>query len=284
MISLSEIGRKAEAAGVSSDIIEKDYAISWLLACLARSPLRKDFVFYGGTAIKRIFFEDHRFSEDIDLVSCQRHEPGELSGMVSSCLDFAKEEANFRFESDPGRTLSDRVRTQLFVRYAGYDEVAGAPKEIRIDLAMGMDPWGDASVRPLLETYSDLKERKIALRTRSLDTIMASKIGMLMDPNRKEPRDLYDIWFLLERTKKRGLDWKRVRELFKQNYGFYPSMGVLAAHLEKGGFQGRWEMRLSRQIADLPALESVIREVRDGLAAALEKRDAESGAGSGNGI
>lgn len=64
MIPLAEINHIAEKYHVSAETIEKDYIISWILLCLAKSKLKNKFVFYGGTAIKRIYFEDHRFSED----------------------------------------------------------------------------------------------------------------------------------------------------------------------------------------------------------------------------
>ena len=64
MIPLAEINRFAERFNVAAETIEKDYVISWILLCLANNKIGKDFIFYGGTAIKRIYFEDHRFSED----------------------------------------------------------------------------------------------------------------------------------------------------------------------------------------------------------------------------
>lgn len=56
MIALAEINRASETRGVPLETIEKDYAISWILACISRSPLVKDLPFHGGPAIKRIYF------------------------------------------------------------------------------------------------------------------------------------------------------------------------------------------------------------------------------------
>jgi predicted nucleotidyltransferase component of viral defense system len=69
MIPLAEINQAAEKYRVPAETIEKDYVICWILKCLSASKLKDGFVFYGGTAIKRMYFEDHRFSEDIDLIS-----------------------------------------------------------------------------------------------------------------------------------------------------------------------------------------------------------------------
>ncbi|ETR70322.1 MAG: hypothetical protein OMM_08900 [Candidatus Magnetoglobus multicellularis str. Araruama] len=49
-------------------VIEKDYAISYILAGIAfQSILNEILVFKGGTALKKLFFGDYRFSEDLDF-------------------------------------------------------------------------------------------------------------------------------------------------------------------------------------------------------------------------
>ncbi len=72
MIIFAEINALAQRYGISVETIEKDYVIAWILICLAKSNIKDNFIFYGGTAIKRIYFESHRFSEDIDLLSSKR--------------------------------------------------------------------------------------------------------------------------------------------------------------------------------------------------------------------
>jgi predicted nucleotidyltransferase component of viral defense system len=49
-------------------VIEKDYAISYILAGIAsQSILNEILIFKGGTALKKLFFGDYRFSEDLDF-------------------------------------------------------------------------------------------------------------------------------------------------------------------------------------------------------------------------
>ena len=62
MISLTEINNAAGKYKVPAETVEKDYVICWILKCLSTGKLREDFIFYGGTAIKRMHFEDHRYS------------------------------------------------------------------------------------------------------------------------------------------------------------------------------------------------------------------------------
>ena len=53
---------------VSQMVVEKDYALSYLLAGVAANPdLSGTLIFKGGTALKKLYFGDYRFSEDLDF-------------------------------------------------------------------------------------------------------------------------------------------------------------------------------------------------------------------------
>ena len=265
MIALTEINRVSEAQGIPLETIEKDYMISWLLTCISKSPLAKDFSFYGGTAIKRIYFEDHRYSEDIDLISAKRFETNFLTQTLLSSFRWAKEKGNLDFNVDSKRILSEGSRTQIYISYSGFDEIVGAPKEIRIDFALDGDLYGEVEEGKVIETYSDLRGCLAKLSVNSLNTILAGKLGLLMSSTRKEPRDLYDVWFLLNRTGRFDFSLSKVKKYFDQKYGFPPTLGVLRPHLHNRLYKERWETRLAKQIARLPSIDSVIRDVETKL-------------------
>ena len=48
-------------------VLERDYCLSWILVGLARGALRDRLAFKGGTALKKCYFGDYRFSEDLDF-------------------------------------------------------------------------------------------------------------------------------------------------------------------------------------------------------------------------
>lgn len=265
MISFTEINHASEILGVPPDTIEKDYVICWLLACLAKCPLAKELVFYGGTAIKRVYFEDHRFSEDIDFTSSAKFTRDEIFKSLSSSFDLAKEKVNLNFEIDPTRIIAEGNRMQVFVRYSGLDEIVGTPKEVRVDLATEMESFGEVKPGKLLQTYSDLKGSSIRLPVFTLNTILAAKLGLLMSASRKEPRDLYDVWFLLSRLDRIGFNPAKVSRYFKEKYGFQPMLSMLKPHLHSPLFKERWERRLNKQIANLPPIASVVSSVENKL-------------------
>ncbi len=56
--------------GMAWAVLERDYLLSWILAAIGNhEPLRKKLVFKGGTALKKCYFGNYRFSEDLDFSS-----------------------------------------------------------------------------------------------------------------------------------------------------------------------------------------------------------------------
>ena len=72
MLSETEIKKIAAKAGVDPGIIERDYVLTKILGSLSQQQVFQDnFVFKGGTAIKKLFFPEWRFLEDLDFTLIQ---------------------------------------------------------------------------------------------------------------------------------------------------------------------------------------------------------------------
>jgi len=56
--------------GLSWETIERDYILSWILAGIAvNKKLQNKLIFKGGTSLKKCYFGDYRFSEDLDFTA-----------------------------------------------------------------------------------------------------------------------------------------------------------------------------------------------------------------------
>ena len=54
--------------GIPWEVLERDYLLSWVLAGIRQvESLRETLVFKGGTALKKCYFGEYRFSEDLDF-------------------------------------------------------------------------------------------------------------------------------------------------------------------------------------------------------------------------
>ncbi len=68
MIQAGEIQKIANAQGVRDTQIEKDYIIAWLLKGISEHEYLSDhLIFKGGTVLRKVWFADYRFSEDMDF-------------------------------------------------------------------------------------------------------------------------------------------------------------------------------------------------------------------------
>ena len=68
MIDRREILDIANQTSLTPHVVEKDYVLGWLLAGIyAHEELAENWIFKGGTCLKKCFFETYRFSEDLDF-------------------------------------------------------------------------------------------------------------------------------------------------------------------------------------------------------------------------
>ena len=68
MIEKNEVISLAKRLRLAPETIEKDYVLGWLLWAIdLDEDFSRDWCFKGGTSLKKCFFEDYRFSEDLDF-------------------------------------------------------------------------------------------------------------------------------------------------------------------------------------------------------------------------
>ena len=73
-----ELARKETGMGWA--VLERDYLFSWILAAIStHEVLRETLIFKGGTALKKCYFGNYRFSEDLDFSAL----PGVATGTGS---------------------------------------------------------------------------------------------------------------------------------------------------------------------------------------------------------
>jgi predicted nucleotidyltransferase component of viral defense system len=101
VIKPGEIQKKARVVGVRDQQIEKDYILSWILQGVAKhSKLSKAIVFKGGTVLKKVYFEDYRFSEDLDFTLLDNNISNQqIFDYFNEVFEYVKEEANLKQRS-----------------------------------------------------------------------------------------------------------------------------------------------------------------------------------------
>ena len=76
--------------------IEKDYVLSWILIGIAMSGMQDVMSFKGGTALKKVYFHDYRFSEDLDFTLLNSLSIDDITGMLESVYSIVLDASNIK--------------------------------------------------------------------------------------------------------------------------------------------------------------------------------------------
>jgi predicted nucleotidyltransferase component of viral defense system len=247
MIPYLELRSAARTAGVPASTIERDYVQNWFLCVLAWNNL----ALKGGTAIRKAYIPDYRFSDDLDFTLISSVKMEKLQDTVNAAVENVKkvgkiqlEEAKHIAEVENGFMMVLRFKLQE----SPYDTI-----KIKLDFtnAENEDILTPLRSRPLIHRYSD--ECVTSLTCYSLEEMAAEKIRSLYQ--RTRARDLYDVWYLLSYG---HMKESAIREIFRKKCA---NRGVTVDFAEfegrKAGFRAAWKSSLAHQMKEVPEFEKV---------------------------
>jgi predicted nucleotidyltransferase component of viral defense system len=206
------IQEAARRTAVPQDTVEKDYALSYFLAGVASQPaLQSTLVLKGGTALKKLFFGDYRFSQDLDFSTRDAPTGDALEHAFKAAADKAlarlTEYGPFSVEFERYAEREPHPHGQeaftIRLRFPWHPRpLCRLRAEITYDEPVLMKP----EKRHLIHGYEDedLHAQVYAYR---LEEIIAEKLRTLLQTRekllsrgwgRQHARDYYDLWRILE--------------------------------------------------------------------------------------
>lgn len=269
--------------GIPWEVLERDYLLSWVLAGIARiEQLRETLVFKGGTALKKCYFGDYRFSEDLDF-SCL---PGAPTGsdmeiaIEEACLAAAKMldeyapidiscERYTEKEPHPGGQEAFTIRAQFPWHRQPHARVI-------VEASVDEPILIPANKRAVIHEYGEPLET--TMNVYALEEIVAEKLRAILQHaeklehrgwSRSRARDYYDLWRMLHRYQDE-MQFDGFQDLLTRKCAirqvsfegpddfFQPNM---LAHVER-----TWADWLGPLVADLPPFALVIEELRPQIA------------------
>jgi len=255
MIQPGEIQRIAREAGVRDQQIEKDYVLSWILNGIAQyEKLSRIIVFKGGTVLKKIYFKDYRFSEDLDFTLLDIDVSNDqIFSWFKETFEYTRDEANIPLEIIDNNEHEDGG-INFYIGYIGPLGGHGSKKKVKVDISRSEK----LEFEPVSKNvYSDMKAHQLLCY--QLEEVLVEKMRSVMQ--RMQARDLYDIWYLLE------LQEIKVDYLIDEFSNKCKSKGLSVTDFHKKleerlpQYKGRWKSTMIEQIKDLPDFEQVEREV-----------------------
>lgn len=258
MIKPGEIQNKARDVNVRDQQIEKDYILSWILQGIANhSTLSKAIIFKGGTVLKKVYFKDYRFSEDLDFTLLDDAITNEqIFEWFTEVFEYIKEEANIPLQIIDNNEHQDGG-INFYISYVGPLGGLGANKKVKVDISRSEKLVLEPVLNTIFIGYSDQEEHQ--LRCYSLAEVLIEKLRCVMQ--RMQARDFYDIWYLLE-IHHMDIDFY-IAEFRQKCESKDIDPKDFHAKLEQRlpQYKGRWEKSMADQIQDLPDFETVLREV-----------------------
>ena len=250
---------KEGARRIQESVLERDYCLAWFLCALAESDLRPILGFKGGTALKRCYFGDYRFSEDLDFTLTEPLAFEELVRLLEPVYATVREESGIVFNFDRKDPKSDNTYT-FYLHYVG---PLPRGNDVKVDVTLREQlvyPLQERSILRGNEEFTDLPENRI-VRVYSLPEIATEKTLALADRARNEPRDLYDLWHL---TSGEGIDLGPLADAMRQKLEFRgkPFEDIAEAIRKKEArLKALWAGRLAYQMTSLPEFDDVFRAV-----------------------
>jgi len=268
--NISLISNTLMSAGgrrIPEAVIERDYVLAWFLTGLAGHPLREVLAFKGGTALRRCWFEDYRFSEDLDFTLTR---PITLKDILTGFAEiFSAVEAacGLRIAFDREDRHSHQNSHTFYLRYQG---PLPAANDVKVDITITevlCFPLQDRPIHRIYEKFDDLPEGP-TLKVYAIKEIVVEKLLALSDRARNEPRDLYDLWYLFSSTDLRVAEMRTeldAKLALRQRVVAGMEQAIVA---KEDRLCRLWTARLAHQMNQLPQFDDVFRDVLRAVRAA----------------
>jgi len=198
MVPQQEIHDICQSLGVPLVHVEKDYVMAWLLWGISRDPLlRQELILKGGSALRKLYFPDTRFSDDLDFTTRHqiggdsfRDRLGAVQAQVSQASGIPFETDRTRVEEKPtpdeeAHALDGRV---YFRGIAGDSSLTF---RIKFDVSPYERIVLPVQEHKILHGFSDGAECFASVLGYSLEEILAEKLRSWIQ--RTRARDLFDV-------------------------------------------------------------------------------------------
>ena len=274
MISEAELRRIAGRQGADPMLVDLDYALGCFLASLFRRAEAAALCFKGGTCLRKGYYADYRYSEDIDFTLTERMGRETLEGLLETVAADATDQwaVDFRVRPVRVKVVDDEYGKESYqasLNYRGPLRRTGDPRAVRVDVTASEVLVFPVRERAILHPYSDAADLA-GVRVPCYDLLetAAEKMRALAGQRRYAiSRDIYDLAQLVDRE---GLDASRVVPALPHKWqakGLKPAtidLERLAARQDE--FRQDWDQNLRRV---LPAGAAADFEIAWGKVTAL---------------
>jgi predicted nucleotidyltransferase component of viral defense system len=248
-------------------VIERDYVLAWFLTGLAGHPLREVLAFKGGTALRRCWFEDYRFSEDLDFTLIRPITFEEILAGLGEIFTAVEAACGLAVAFDRKDRHSHQNSHTFYLRYQG---PLPAASDVKVDITITevlCFPLQDRPIHRIYDNFDDLPQGP-TVKVYDIKEVVVEKLLALSDRARNEPRDLYDLWYLLDAADLHLAEMRAeldAKLALRQRVAAGMEQAIAA---KESRLRRLWAARLAHQMNQLPPFDDVFRKVMRSVRAA----------------
>ena len=202
----------ARQRGVRQDIVEKDYALSYLIAAIAGTDgLGDQLALKGGTALKKLFYPEFRFSEDLDYSTLR---PGQSAGIEETMETAIRRMSGLLYERGPFQVHHEVLvlkqphpgQQAAYLVHVQFPGQRQALCRLKVEITVDEPLLLPVEERHLLHGFGE--DLPVAVNSYTLKEIVAEKLRALLQSHQRLRergwgasrvcRDYYDLWWILQ--------------------------------------------------------------------------------------
>jgi predicted nucleotidyltransferase component of viral defense system len=277
MILKKEIAKFAEAQGTLKTTIDKDWVLGHFIDGIYSLPELKDkLIFKGGTCLRKCYFENYRFSEDLDFTS--NNPQFELTmDILKHLVHVITDRTEIPLHIEELKPLYHNNKLMGYkavIKFWGADhpknQVPPPPERwttsIKIEVILYEKMVFSEQTKIVYHPYSDqLSKNPLIIPCYSLHEVLSEKLRALIQRSYTAPRDFYDIWYLSNHVN--NINWTTVIEAFFEKIRFkeidFTGVSQMLNYENDITLHAAWNNSLAHQIAksDLPDYDLVKRDL-----------------------
>lgn len=224
MILKKEIESIAEAQSVLKSTIDKDWVLGHFIDGIYSIPeLKEVLIFKGGTCLRKCYFPNYRFSEDLDFTSTDA--TFELTEkMLNQVVQVITNNTEIPLHIEELKPLKHNDKLtgyKAIIKFWGADHPRNqAPPlperwttSIKIEIILYELMVFPTETTQVHHPYSDqLSQNPLEIPCYAIEEVLSEKFRALIQRSYTAPRDFYDIWYLANHVKE--INWQKVKLAF----------------------------------------------------------------------
>lgn len=250
MINQEEVKAKAIEFDIHHANVERDYVFGWLLKAIAENDfLRSKLVFKGGNSLRKAYYPETRFSDDLDFSVSDAIDARAMGNQINNACREAQAACGVEFLIDRNTFAAGPAVDKDRQAYKGrvyFTDFFGKQDDLTISVKLDVTDFDrlylPATARKLIHPYSDATVCTADLTCMALEEVVANKLKCLIQ--RRHSHDLFDLVYTTFIDRSIELDRGLVLRTFLTKTIFRASPGAakgILLGLPMTFFGGVWE-------------------------------------------